>query len=191
MRKNLARYLYPSVFEHVAFVEKHNSELVTAIESIKNQERTNEWIIEMIRKLTTSRRHQILGIEMNEKTRHETVVSCFADRLSLDIHVFANHSRDRRSVTTLHARLNQQDPEKLFIIDIPNKTSANRGYGSIAMKYLFKLCRSLDIKYITGSISPVDDGHYDRLEHFYMKFGFTVVLPTESSDGYIYRELDK
>ncbi|MBJ8107908.1 MULTISPECIES: hypothetical protein [Bacillus cereus group] len=77
----------------------------------------------------------------------------------------------------------------LFIEDILI-TKENVGNGSIAMEYLIKVAKEIGVPCIKGSISPVDIGHFDRLEHFYKKFGFKVNFNEKRTGGNIMLELN-
>ena len=59
------------------------------------------------------------------------------------------------------------------------------GNGSILMPYFIKYCKTTDARYICGQLSSVDEGHFDRLKHFYKKHGFNVKLTPERSSGFI------
>lgn len=48
------------------------------------------------------------------------------------------------------------------------------GNGSILMKYLIKFAKEKNVKYISGMLSSVDKDHFNKLGHFYEKFGFKV-----------------
>lgn len=48
------------------------------------------------------------------------------------------------------------------------------GNGTIAMNALIKYANKIEAKYIDGTLSPVDDGHADRRNYFYEKFGFVI-----------------
>lgn len=50
----------------------------------------------------------------------------------------------------------------------------NMGYGSMLMKHLISFLRSSGFRTLTGSISPVDYDHEEKLRHFYTKFGFKI-----------------
>ncbi|MFT8347332.1 hypothetical protein [Clostridium saccharoperbutylacetonicum] len=80
---------------------------------------------------------------------------------------------------------------KIADIQTPEKSIGN---GSILMKYLFEYVnQNTTIKRIIGTISEVDQGHFDRLEHFYKKHGFKVTFHTndkgERIAGYIEKDL--
>lgn len=64
----------------------------------------------------------------------------------------------------------------------------NIGNGSIAMNYFIKVSRQMGFDRIIGDISNVDKDHWDRLVHYYEKFGFKVTFNKEYTWGEI--ELD-
>jgi hypothetical protein len=69
------------------------------------------------------------------------------------------------------------------------------GNGSIAMKYFLNIVKKLNseydtqIKYIFGELSHVDKGHFDRLEHYYNKFGYKVTFNEERTRGKVRKDL--
>jgi hypothetical protein len=78
---------------------------------------------------------------------------------------------------------------KIADIQTPEK---NRGNGSILTKYLFKYVNeNTNIKKIIGTISEVDQDHFDRLEHFYKKHGFKVVFYTDDEGERIAGDIEK
>ncbi len=48
------------------------------------------------------------------------------------------------------------------------------GHGSILMKHVLSFLRTIGCKYVAGYLSYVDRDHWDKLIHFYEKFGFTI-----------------
>jgi hypothetical protein len=80
---------------------------------------------------------------------------------------------------------------KIADIIIPEK---NNGNGSILMKYLFKYVNANEnIRKIIGTISEVDNDHFERIEAFYKKHGFKVEFYVndkgERISGYLEKEL--
>lgn len=70
----------------------------------------------------------------------------------------------------------------------------NKGNGSILIKYLFQYAsQNKNIIKIIGTISPVDDDHFDRLKHFYEEHGFKVTFYIDDegkrTGGYIEKDL--
>ena len=48
------------------------------------------------------------------------------------------------------------------------------GNGTVAMEALIKYAKIINVKYIAGEFSRVDDDHADRRKHYYEKFGFAI-----------------
>ena len=65
----------------------------------------------------------------------------------------------------------------IHITDVLMKDD-NIGNGSIAMEALIKYAKKNDVKWIEGYLSPVDDDHTDRRNHYYEKFGFKIEKST-------------
>lgn len=60
------------------------------------------------------------------------------------------------------------------IIDLEYPKHIDKGYGSKMMITLLQFCSQHNIDYLYGILSTVDEGHKDRLIHFYEKFGFNL-----------------
>lgn len=75
------------------------------------------------------------------------------------------------------------DDRTIHIGDI--KGPANKGFGSICMKYLKDFARDQNIPLITGDIVERDWNHVDRLEHFYIKHNFRVNIDHDNKSGKI------
>lgn len=56
-----------------------------------------------------------------------------------------------------------------------NTTQQNIGYGSIFMKHAISFLRAVGCERIDGTMSDVDRNRWDQLQHFYEKFGFTII----------------
>ncbi|MRX72109.1 hypothetical protein GJU40_08035 [Bacillus lacus] len=76
------------------------------------------------------------------------------------------------------------DNHTIHIGDI--KGPANKGYGSICMKYLKEKARQHNVSAITGDIAKRDWDHVDRLVHFYEKHDFDVSVDYEQKSGEIH-----
>ncbi len=101
------------------------------------------------------------------------------------------HPVPKMILRTEHSSDSGEEVLKIVDILVGDKNRAN---GSILMKYLFEVLKeSSKIKKITGSISDVDRDHFDRIEHFYKKHGFSVHFYTnefgERTGGCIEKEL--
>jgi hypothetical protein len=73
--------------------------------------------------------------------------------------------------------LSRVDEQHWHIEDILMKHN-DIGNGSFAMTALLEYAADNNIKLITGHLSPVDNDHKSRRDHYYKKFGFIV---TENS----------
>lgn len=76
--------------------------------------------------------------------------------------------------------------EELFIADLESHIE-DIGYGSILLRNIINAGKRLNCKVITGKLSSVDYGHFDKLKHFYEKFKFKVKISGKS--GTIIRKL--
>lgn len=83
-----------------------------------------------------------------------------------------------------------KDANKVHINDIQIPGGHNKGYGSMVMKYFFKILCKHGIGEITGMITEEDyASHGDRLVHFYKKNGFEVILNGDKTAGRIFKKL--
>lgn len=78
----------------------------------------------------------------------------------------------------------------MLIGDIVSEVE-NQGHGSIMMSCIIDVAHSLNVSAITGNISGTDVDHFDKLQHFYEKHGFTFNPGTPGSDGKIRLELKR
>lgn len=63
--------------------------------------------------------------------------------------------------------------EKRLLIGDIEAYVENKGYGTIMLENIIKLARQVDVREIRGNLSEVDSDHFDKLEYFYGKHGFT------------------
>ncbi len=81
----------------------------------------------------------------------------------------------RRSSTSIARARLVIDPKKseLFIGDFESDIE-NKGYGSILLRNVIELARTINVSRITGNLSAVDSDHFDKLKYLYSKHGFKV-----------------
>lgn len=69
----------------------------------------------------------------------------------------------------------EDEDSTVKIADIITGEFTDKGYGSILMEYFLEYLKSRqDIIKINGVLVIDDKDHFDRIEHFYEKFGFNV-----------------
>lgn len=78
--------------------------------------------------------------------------------------------------------LTEVDEEKIYIVDIFSN-EISRGHGTFAVNTLKKIAEEIELKKISGWISPVDFDHHDRLIYFYKKNGFEVDYNQQAKSG--------
>lgn len=61
----------------------------------------------------------------------------------------------------------------------------NKGYGSIMLRNIITLAKNVSVREITGNLSSTDSDHFDKLKHFYDKFGFMVKIDAKRQSGTI------
>lgn len=80
------------------------------------------------------------------------------------------------------------EKKEFFIADIHiHFKDYNKGYGSLLMEQLLQIAKKENIKVITGNISSIDWNHFERIRHFYQKYGFSVELDYKKRSGKIKR----
>lgn len=127
----------------------------------------------------------IVGMEYDENGEQIFVARIVKMR---QITIFISGKKKCSSYPKLYATLDWLKPS-IHITDV--LCEANEKSGSILMKYLFSLCDEIsnilnkEIVEITGTISSVDHDHFDRIEHFYQKFGFDVKFNGDGMGGEI------
>lgn len=78
------------------------------------------------------------------------------------------------------------------IADIITGDYKNRGCGSLLMKYLINYLEGRqDIKKVNGVLVNDDSDHFDRIEHFYKKFGFEVKFKLNENGEKISGSIEK
>jgi len=120
------------------------------------------------------------GLQKDKKGNYVGVVICNCLQF---IKVELYHTNGKRSVLTAVLKdgvLNIGDIQ-IDKIDL--------GCGSLAMQALMDFAKEHRYSKITGWLSPVDQDHFDRLEHFYKKFGFSVEFNSERTEGSISLEM--
>ncbi|MFL0163962.1 hypothetical protein [Candidatus Clostridium helianthi] len=144
---------------------------------------------------------------LNDLKRHYIILGEEKNKVRECLFACAIKDKDEYTLIALKSIDNQRDISKLNIIterypnDIDKKiikiadiiiSNKNRGNGSILMKYLFEYVnQNSDIKKIIGTISEVDQDHFDRLEHFYKKHGFKVAFYTNDKGERIAGDIEK
>ncbi|MDR9507172.1 hypothetical protein P4479_08380 [Brevibacillus agri] len=182
MRRAIARFIYPQEFIL-------NDKLFTTID---NQKRENSVLklevnillslIEKVNQLTKNG-YEVLGIEKTEKGGEWVIIFSNWDY----IYVGEWHGYYNDHVLSLAYTL-KPDKKRLVIDDIQT-TEFNKGYGSVAMKYLIEFAQKQKVEIISGWISPVDWDHINRLKKFYENHDFIVSLNHEAKRGSIKRVL--
>lgn len=80
---------------------------------------------------------------------------------------------------------------QIFIEDLHNYSSLNKGYGSAIIRALIKYAINNNCTMISGELSPVDFNHLDKLIYFYKKNLFEVSLNPSGDSGEIKMSLLK
>lgn len=91
---------------------------------------------------------------------------------------------DNEKELSIQFELKEYKEKHIYIDDICI-WDINKGYGSLAMKYLIEYATNMGCKYISGCLMGKDIiDHKDRLFHFYKKFNFTIKEFKTPKNGY-------
>ncbi|QDD87447.1 hypothetical protein [Bacillus cereus] len=129
---------------------------------------------------------EILGIEIN-KEGEELFVFKEQTESSVYIKLCGESYKAINGMPMIDTNIRKNPypkPSELYINDI-RMIHNEIGNGSIAMEYLIKTAKKMNVSHIRGWLSPEDMDHFDRLEHYYTKFGFKVVFNKERTSGNI------
>lgn len=77
------------------------------------------------------------------------------------------------------------ETSNLSISDIQSHGYINLGYGALLMEALLRDAKNKGVRRVSGELSECDIDHFDRLERFYSKLGFTVCFNEEKTRGKI------
>ena len=153
------------------------------LEDIEINANKKTTMIELVYSILKEKNHVIVGEDINKMKEQVLVVQCFNNdiwfMLYSERYKAINHPRIMASYVSCYGE------EPYIKIDDILADDENVGNGSILMRYFIEYCKTTDAKYICGQLSSVDKGHFDCLEHFYKKHGFSVVFTPERSSGSI------
>lgn len=144
-------------------------------------DRKKEKLIKKINALINSDAcREFKGLQKDKQENHVGIVICNCLPV---INVELYHTNGKRSVlmTVLKDGVLNIGDIKIDKIDL--------GCGSLAMQALLDFAKEHGYSKISGWLSPVDQDHFDRSEHFYRKFGFNVEFNSERTEGSISLEM--
>ncbi|GAB6989508.1 GNAT family N-acetyltransferase [Paenibacillus pini] len=174
IRKRIAQRICPGVFMENQILIKRNIDLRQDISNTKSELKKNNRLLSSLEELM-KQNYKLISVSLTKSiyNMNETViVYSSGNRNGIDIYV--KHPSKSRHYLVVYVEINE-DNNSIFIANIESsEENSNKGYGSLAMEYLLKYVKDHRIRKISGIISHVDAAHYDRLEHYYNKFGFDV-----------------
>ncbi|MGG7060130.1 hypothetical protein ACQPUY_15455 [Clostridium nigeriense] len=149
---------------------------------IKRRIRKDSSFREYLNKLKESLKinEEILGVEMNIESL-VIVTKLVSDN---SVYIMLNSPKYIVSKPRITGVKENYDKRDIKIGDIQTEDN-NIGNGSILMKYFIKVAKEMKFSNIYGDISIVDKDHWDRLIHYYKKFGFKVSFNKEYTRGEI------
>ncbi|MCP8616143.1 hypothetical protein [Salirhabdus salicampi] len=131
--------------------------------------------------INIAKKWDVVGIEQTKKDEW-TVISTYDDGNNCKIMLNDCQTSFKGNWDFL-LEAEYKDENTIHIADI--KGPADKGYGSVVMNYLKNIARQQNIQYITGDIVKRDWDHIGRLEHFYKKHYFDVIIDFEEKYGTI------
>ena len=124
---------------------------------------------------------QVLGVEEKNGTFYAVVMDpCSPDPRGLtvsdDRHIYLYQLPCRTTPASLgYIGVDLRECCSVYIDDV-EIYSINQGHGSMLLKNVINFFHGAGFRMLSGEISSVDSDHFDRLRHFYEKFGFEVAV---------------
>lgn len=127
---------------------------------------------------------KIVGTETN-KNGEKLIVTEWLSPRNLWIKLYGQSYKGINNLPRIMSTINKNAYTHDNFIHINDIIMVNDdiGNGSIAMKYFIKAAEQLEVDYISGSLSPEDQDHFDRSQHYYEKFGFDVEFNAKRTSG--------
>ncbi|MGN0496931.1 MAG: hypothetical protein ACI4GW_11950 [Lachnospiraceae bacterium] len=155
---NAKSEVYAKVHGEIAELKKQNNEL----EKIN---RHLEIIYNIFEKYQDAK---IIGIEKNLEGEEFFVVLQVKMETILLINEF-----NLNCASLLYYEIYQGDTKKIELVDLlPRRVNLHE--GEILVSALINYGKEINATKIFGKLSPVDNDHKDRRNHFYEKMGFTI-----------------
>lgn len=159
------------------------SRKVRDIEYDANKKNQN---MDIVHRILTEKNHFIVG-EADNKNREHVFVVQWTYNNSINFQLYSNCYKAINNHPRIMATYNNYYDGNPFVkIDDIIVEDNNVGNGSILMPYFLDYCKKYtDARYISGELSSVDSGHFDRSEHFYKKHGYEVIFNERRTSGSI------
>lgn len=164
-----------------AFISFKNA-AATAIREAKDEaSQKSELYTLMERAFSDFPSGKIVGFEKSKMGLYMFAFEVLSDN-SLNIYLYGTMYSALNAHPRILCDISQREGHKVIFIRDIKEIDDSRGNGSMLMSYLIREAKALNVEYIRGSLSFYDKDHFDRLEHFYKKHGFTVSF-NKSKDG--------
>ena len=173
---------------HIDIKTQREEDLLKDLAKLRSERTRYKGKLDVIRDLL--RKYKLVAIEQNKMGKELYVCEIALDK-SLSTYLFDFFYRTGNPSYGIESTIcmdHESYSRYVFIEDI-RVQNINTGEGSIAMEYFLKTAKSLGFIKVVGELSPVDNNHFDRLEHFYNKFGFTVTFDENRTSGRIEKRL--
>lgn len=163
------------------------SDQVKQIEYAANRKNQD---IDIVHRILSEKNNVIVGEADNKNGEHVFIVQRVYGK-SIDFMLYSNRYKAINNHPRITATYNNFYDDNPYVkIDDIIVEDNDVGNGSILMPFFIDYCkRFTDAKRITGWLSSVDSGHFERSTHFYKKHGFEVELNEEGDSGGIEYQL--
>ena len=168
------KYISPKTYvEYINYREGYNR-LLEYKDERKNDQKTIESIKHII-----NNNNIILGIEYKKEIKENIIIyrkreepTIFVVSASNPTIMYTKIDASYREIS-INLELNTTIII-IYINDIVSYSYINKGFASIAMKFLLKVARDENIRRVNGWISKGSEEHLERIQHFYNKHGFYI-----------------
>jgi len=164
------------------------------IRKIENEANRKNQDIDIVHRILSEKNNVIVGEADNKNGEHVFIVQ-HVNGNSIEFMLYSNRYKAINNHPRIMATYNDFFDNNSYVkIDDIIVEDNDVGNGSILMPFFIDYCkRFTEAKRITGWLSSVDSGHFDRSTYFYKKHGFEVELNTDDNTGsieYRLREVD-
>lgn len=159
------------------------------VRKIKYEAQEKTKLIDVVRRVFHEPNRSIVGVETNKNGDEVLVVQSIHNK-DIWIMLYSDKYKACNNHPRIMATYEQPygKPEYIHIDDIMVEDE-EIGNGTILMLYFLAYCKTTKAEYISGWLSSRDTDHFDRLEYYYKKNGFTVEFTEDKKSGSIRYEL--
>lgn len=172
MKKKICRWIFKKELDE-AYIQLNNN-YRNEIFKVKAAMRQNEERYGLIKRIFyLFPDADIIGLD-NNKNDEELIIVLNNNT----IYLFGERYRGRMGLPKIFFEIRDKgngiiEEKYIHIIDVLMEDN-DIGNGTVAMKALIKYAKKINAKFISGSLSDVDNDHAERRNHYYEKFGFVI-----------------